>query len=379
MAATISVNFANEQEVYDENEDTLAIRSKKSVSAKLLQDVLGGGVVSGGYVKRTGDSMTGYLTLTALTPTNDYHAAHKLYVDSHAHTRRYYFQCGENTSQYGIVPIGATAISGLDLYTNQLYFFQKDDSSVRGITRYLDVYRDGILQVYGQDYNILNLPGNTFIPGITAINFVEPFELGSTVQVNIGNTGAYPVTFGVNFLSAYRGVRSDAVSGDVVVYAEPLDYSANDQDVINSSRRDVFVSPKTLSAFPLIPRAIGLFRKEDINYNTEESPKNPDEPFGNINGVFESIGDNKKVLSVTSDPDGTFTPGYFRAILEGGTVDNTEYNTLITINLEAANPEYSSFASVISETRTISSFDFLVYDVFASDPLDVYEISIQVY
>lgn len=378
MAATISVNFATEQEVYDERDDTLSIRSKKSVSAKVLQDVLGGGVVGGGYVKRTGDSMTGYLTLSG-TPQNDNHATSKIYVDSHAYTRRYYYQCGTNISNYGIVPRGATAISGLDLYTNQLYFFQKNDTSVFGITRYLDVYRDGILQVYGQDYEIVNIPGNTFLPGITAVKFAEPFELGSTVQVNIGNTGAYPVTFGVNFLSGYRGVRTTAISGDVVVRAEPLDFSASREQVEQSSRQDIFVSPRTLSAFPLIPRAIGLFRKENVSYNTNELPKFADQPFGNLDGEFVLLGGNKKIISVTSDPDGNETPGYFRAILAGGTVNDINYNAVININLETANPEFASFASVVSETRTISSFDFLVYDVFASDPFDVYEISIQVY
>lgn len=378
MAATISVNFANEQEVYDESDDTLSIRAKKSVSAKLLQDVLGGGVVSGGYVKRTGDSMTGYLTLTSVPPVDNYHAASKLYVDSHAYTRRYYYQCGTNTEKYGIVPPGGNAISGLDLYTNQLYFFERGDSSVFGITRYLDVYRDGILQVYGQDYDILNIPGNTFLPGITAIKFEEPFEVGSTVQVNIGNTGAFPVTFGVNFLSGYRGVRTDAISGDVVVYAEPLDYSALDSQIIESERRDVFVSPKTLSAFPLTPRAIGLFQKEDLLYNTEANPKLPGQPFGNSSGEFITLM-SEKIISVKSDPDNTFTPNYFRAILEGGTVNTVNYNVTITTNLELKDPYYSSFASVVSETRTLSSFDFFVYDVFSSEPFDVYEISIQVY
>jgi hypothetical protein len=174
-------------------------------------------------------------------------------------------------------------------------------------------------------------------------------------------------------------VRTTAISGDVVVRAEPLDFSASREQVEQSTIQDIFVSPRTLSAFPLMPRAIGLFLKGDEGYNIPDSPKNPDQPFGNEDGEFVLQGGNKKILSVTSDPDGTDTPGYFRAILAGGTVSDTNYNAVIIINLETANPELASFASVVSQTKTVSSFDFLVYDVFASDPFDVYEISIQVY
>jgi hypothetical protein len=78
MPATISVNFG--QTVADvENSPS----STKSVSCKLLSDVLGGGSVSGGYVKRAGDTMTGALTLNA-APTLDLHAATKKYVDDNS-------------------------------------------------------------------------------------------------------------------------------------------------------------------------------------------------------------------------------------------------------------------------------------------------------
>ena len=376
MAATISVNFANEQEVYDESRDSIQSRSKKSVSAKLLQDVLGGGVVSGGYVKRTGDTMTGYLTLTSLPPTKDYHAASKFYVDTHSYTRRYYYEC-RDSSGYGFIPSGAVTISGLDLYTNPLFFFERRDSSLQGIKKYLDVFRDGILQVMGQDYNIISTTGSTFLPGITAIKFVQPFETGSTVQVNIGNTGAFPLTFGVSFLSGTYGVRTTGISGDLYAYVEPTDFAAKKEEVAMPVRNDVYVSPNNLSAFPMLPRAHGLFRK-DITYNTDFSPKNPQDPYGNLAGNFELI-TSQKLNQVKSDPDNSNTPGLFRAIFSEGVIETLNYNASISVNLEKGNSDFASFASVLSDTRKLSSFDFIIYDVFGSDPLDIYEISIQVY
>lgn len=376
MAATISINFANELEVYDESVETIDLRSKKSVSAKLLQDVLGGGIVSGGYVKRTGDSMTGYLTLTGLPPINDYHAASKLYVDSHAFTRRYYYEC-RNVTGPGFIRAGANAVSGLDLYTNPLFFFERRDLSLQGISRYMDVYRDGILQVAGQDYIIVNTPGSTLLPGTTAIRFRQAFEQGSTVQVNIGNTGAYPVTFGVNFLSGTRGARTTGVSGDLVVEVYPMDFVAKKSEVSNPSRSDVYISPNNLSAFPLMPRAFGLFRKQ-AGYNTDDDPKGPTEPYGNTDGVFNIV-DTKKITKVQSDPNNSNIPGLFRATFSQGIMETDNYNAVININLEQGNTNLASFASVLAETRQLSSFDFLIYDFFGSDPDDVYEISIQVY
>lgn len=382
MAATISINFANEQEVYDESIDTVISRSKKSVSAKLLQDVLGGGVVSGGYVRKTGDAMTGFLTLTSLPPTNAYHAATKSYVDSHAYTRRYYYKV-QTSSEYinGLVKPGTRAVSGIDLYTNPLYFFDKGDLSVLGITRYLDVYRDGILQVYGlnNDYVIRDIPTTVFQRGVTAIEFNQPLEEGTNIQVNIGNVGAYPVTFGVNFLSGTYGIASTALSGDVTLSAVPIHFSATKSEVATPVRRDIFVSPATLSAFPLMPRAKGIFKK-DLNYNTDQFPKEFFWPYGSSNGFYDKKQPyTYNIESVQSDPNGVSSPSYHRAIIKNGIMESTLYTPIVSVGLQDVSnlDDNAATAYILSETRTLTSFDFVILNnIFNVDPNDIFEINI---
>jgi microcystin-dependent protein len=75
MPGLISIDFATTTFEVDNNPSPY-----KSVSAKLLSDVLGGGSVSGGYVKKAGDTMSGALTLNG-APTSDFQAATKKYVD----------------------------------------------------------------------------------------------------------------------------------------------------------------------------------------------------------------------------------------------------------------------------------------------------------
>jgi alpha-tubulin suppressor-like RCC1 family protein len=81
--ATISVNFAQ----YDSISFTPTGVIDRSINPKTLaQYCLGSGSgdfsYTGGFVKKTGDTMSGYLTLPALNPTSDNHAARKAYVDS---------------------------------------------------------------------------------------------------------------------------------------------------------------------------------------------------------------------------------------------------------------------------------------------------------
>ena len=81
--ATISINYATEQDFLDTSIDTEELRAKKSVSARLLQKVLGDDEISTvGYVKRSGDTMTGNLSLTGIDPVQPKHAATKGYVDT---------------------------------------------------------------------------------------------------------------------------------------------------------------------------------------------------------------------------------------------------------------------------------------------------------
>ena len=372
MAATISVNFATVEEVF--STDILnPPPSKKSVSAKVLADALGGGVVGGGYVRRTGDSMTGYLTLTSSTPSEPYHAASKTYVDQHAYTRRYYYEC--KNEGYGNIPVGTTTVSGLDIYTNNMVFFNGDDTSNYEIWKYMDVYRDGILQMYGQDYNIVTRPGYTFMPGATAIVFEEPFVSGSTVQVNIGNTGAYPVTFGLYTIENGFGLNFSAASGAVTAYVTPSSFEASSEQVSLSTADNVFVSPRSLSAYPLMPRAMGLFRSAPGYY-----PVEIEDPYGDINGNFTSF-NNKKILSIKSKADGT-SPNFFRATLEQGFLFDNFYNALITVNFDSASDfteDNIVFATIIAESRELSAFNFYVYNVFGGPPSNVKEISIQLY
>ena len=373
MAATISVNFATEPEVYQPTPP-----EKKSISAKVLSDVLGGGVVSGGYVRKTGDNMTGYLTLTSVQPRDAWHAVPKSYVDSHAYTRRYYFTCSANaTLGPGVLRPGSYVLSGMDLYTNYFYFFDKTDTSRYGISRYLDVYRNGILQVYGSDYDIINTSTVTGA-GITAVRFFQPLTDGANFQVSIGNSGAYPVTFGVNVLYDGYGIMTSAVSGDVTISVTPSSFAASNEEVSMKQEKYKFVSPYTLSAYPLMPKANGLFKK-DTNYD-RIATGNLYAPYGDANGNFIKLASNM-ITSIKSNPDNSNppAPNRIRVYFPQNTLTTTDYIPFVTINTETLIPEDTCTATVVSTTRTLTSFDFFVYDNFWSNPLDIFEINIVVY
>lgn len=395
MASTISINFATVDEVFlnrQDPTDPAGLRTistapqKKSVSARVLAEALGGGIVGGGYVQRTGglvSQMTGYLYLTGAMPKEPLHAAPKKYVDDHSYTRRYHFVCRQNPTPSLPNPAGyltsdTTIVSGFDLNTNPLYFFDRSDVSRDAVAQYVDVYRDGILQKFGadDDYEILNT--QTFFGGTTAIKFREPFVEGTTVQVNIGNVGALPLTFGVSTMSAGYGLKTTMFSGDVSMFVTPSSFAASSLEVSLTSVTDKFVSPASLSAHPLVPRAHGLFRKQS-GYTPGEFPN---DFFGNVTGDFDNIR-SFKLKSLKNDPNRSpsFTDTrQFRVEMDRfNSSSSTDYNAVVNINLLNIDPDSAVNAYVLSDTRTLTSFDFFITDVFGAAPTDVYEISILVY
>jgi len=377
MAATISINFANEQEVYLDNPP-----EKKSVSAKLLSDVLGGGVVSGGYVRKTGDGMTGYLTLTSVPPQEPNHAVTKQYVDDHSYTRRYFYEC-KTSDQIGCFKPGARILSGFDVYTNLLKFFDKGTGSLNSIAKYMDVYRNGILQVYGQDYKIINT--TSIFSGTTAIEFFEPFQAGATFQVSIGNVGAYPTTFGVwNTYGSENGgfgVRTSATSGDVTLFVTPTSFVASELQIAQATVHDRFLTPRSLSSSKIVNKAWGLFRK-DPGYD-RSIDGNPENPYGRSRvdtypGTFlPAVSSNIHMIKNIGAFETPRAINKFRVYIKQNTLPNEDYVTYVTANTnDSFNPDDAVLVNVVGTTRTLTSFDFFVYDMFTSNPLDIYEFNV---
>lgn len=375
MAATISINFANEQEVYLEYPP-----EKKSVSAKLLADVLGGGVVSGGYVKKTGDSMTGYLTLTSRPPVERFHAASKEYVDEHSYTRRYYYEC-KNTNQIGCFKPGTRTLSGLDLYTNNLKFFEKGTGSLNNIAKYMDVYRNGILQVYGQDYTIVN--ASTMFTSNTAIVFEEPFQNGSTFQVSIGNVGAFPVTFGVSnvYGSEYGGfgIRTSATSGDVTLFVTTTSFAATNDEVSQGLRHDAFLTPRNLSAAPLANKAWGTFRK-DTNWDRSAGDDPDLNPYGNAQGMFFPVlSSNIHYVRNIGAFENPPSMAKFRTYIKNNVLSSPDYVVQITPSTVDYTDAFDGvLVNVIGSSRSLTAFDFYVFDILGANPVDIYEFNITI-
>lgn len=382
MAYTISVDLANKENILDNSTANQIPNSKKTVSAKALQDTLGGNVDGLGYLKTTGDTISGRLVLTAFSPEQPFHISTKSYVDSHTPLRKYIYVCKTTTSSQGEVNAGSDLLSGADIFNNHLYFFERNDSSLDSINQYIDVYRDGVLQSIGTDYSIINNFGGSGIVGITAVRFFEPFENGSTFQVNIGNVSSYPLTFGVRSLSGTLGnrffkrdgyTRAKTLSSFYVSYLNVRDIASTSNDVATTTSVDVYVSPATLSAFPLMPRATGLFRKQS-GYN----PEYPPNKYGNASGNFTPITTNK-ILSVISDPYNSNQSQLMKVILAPGIVESRDYNCNVIIRNSTFDPDFVAFNHINSSTKTLSSFEFIVYDYFNAPPQDVYEISILVF
>ena len=193
MPATISVNFATQAEV-----ETAPQPTTKSVSAKVLADVLGGGSLGGGYVRIAGSTMTGPLTLNA-APTQNLHAATKKYVDDNAYQAKY---------RYNVVSPTST-ISGLDVNNNTLQFTS---------TLNVDVYRNGVLMVgNGVDYTANPSPTNSIV-------FTTLLAAGAVVQVNVGGVGSILAAApGVAQIQAGSGITLSPAggTGTVLVNVNP--------------------------------------------------------------------------------------------------------------------------------------------------------------
>lgn len=184
MPATISVNFATQSEVENSPQPT-----NKSVSAKVLADVLGGGSLGGGYVRIAGSTMTGPLTLNA-APTQNLHAATKKYVDDNAYTTKFRYNIGTATST--ISPATPAEANGRTL----------DFVS----TLNLDVYRNGVLLVGdGVDYTA-NVATKT-------ITFNTELGVGAVVQVNVGGVGSILANPGVMQIQAGTGISLNPAGG----------------------------------------------------------------------------------------------------------------------------------------------------------------------
>lgn len=373
MAATISINFATPEEVFSSTPPF-----KKSISAKTLADVLGGGQVGGGYVQRTGAKMTGFLTLLSSAPFEPYHAVHKNYVDQHAFTRRYQYTVGLSLSA------GSNLVYGRDDNDARLYFFDQTDTySINTIYRYVDVYRNGILQVFGQDYNFLNVEIPEELASVIPpkIRFYSPLLSGTNVAIHIGNKGATPTVLGVASLSALNGsgIRIGSFipgisTGDLTISAFPLDFAASLSEMRSPGRNDKMVSPTTLSAFPLVPKAFGLFKKQ-AGYTRTSST----DAYGNSTGNFTTVkAFNLRDLRSKVSPD---SPETFTCRLSSGVfLPGESYAPFINVSVDGTGGKFDYAVPVIyNSTKNTAEFKFELVTLYFSPPDQVDEVSIVIY
>jgi hypothetical protein len=381
MAATISINFTTPEEVFSSTPP-----AKKSVSAKVLNEVLGGGVVGGGYVQRNGQTpMTSFLTLFSAAPSisQPYAAVHKDYVDKHAFTRKYVYTVGTT------IPVNSTEISGFDDYGARLIFFPPNDStSINVIQRYVDVYRNGVLQVFSQDYELSNLELDESQQPIfpPKVIFYSPLLSGTVVQMNIGNVGATPAVLGVASLSANEGsglrignfFNTVIPTGDLSISAYPLDFAASIEEMRAPSRSDLMVSPTNLSAFPLLPKAFGHFRREG-GYNRDSI----EQKYGSATGKFNLVrGYNVGNLFsgfLGEETPNTFTctlcPNLFNERLGEG-----DYSPKLEISLpNESSVDDTAIAMVYNNTKTLTGFKFTTSTLFFEPPINIDEINITIY
>ena len=403
MAATISINFATPEEVFSNNPPF-----KKSISAKTLNDVLGGGVVGGGYVQRNGGTpMSSYLTLFSGAPIEPYHAAHKKYVDDHAYTRRFrYVIANDRENKPGTARVG-----GLDESGQKLRFFAVDDrTSFQILKDYVDVYKNGIL-LDPNDYVLetvyVDPPGagvpefNGFVrfqrPDGFGGNVDAPLLSGTNIQIHVGNKGALPMTLGVASLTSYRGsgirIENNFIphvsTGDLRLSAYPLDFVATTQEMVNPNRTDVMVTPSNLSAFPLVPKAFGVFRRAvDLNaeggfYTRLGQDITTQPPYGSSTGKYNLIrGFN--VANLYSKLDDGEEPSVHTLILSAGVFsrNNSNYVTSVNINLEDSSffdretGGDLAYPIILSNTRTFSGFKFDITTFWGDVPVEIHEITV---
>jgi hypothetical protein len=381
MAATISINFTTPEEVFSNNPP-----SKKSVSAKVLNEVLGGGVVGGGYVQRNGQTpMTSFLTLFSGTPGFDqpYAAVHREYVDKHAFTRRYIYTVG-NT-----IEPNTNDVFGIDDNGVRLTFFSDDDyTSINAVQRYIDVFRNGILQVFNQDYKLQNIELPLELQEILypTIHFYSPLLSGTSIQINLGNVSATPSVLGVASLSANigSGLRIQNLyslpitTGDLSISAYPLDFVASVDQMRQPTRSDLMVSPTNLSAFPLLPKAYGHFRRTQdyIRTSSEDKYGSPTGVFQmirgfNVGGLYSGLGTGETPLTLTC----TLCPNLFNE--RSNTRNYSPKIELSVFNID--DRDDMAIPVVFNETKALTGFKFQTMTLFFEPPNNIDEVNITIY
>jgi hypothetical protein len=404
MASTISINFATPEEVF-----SLSPPTKKSISAKVLYDILGGGVVGGGYVQKSGDNMTGFLTLTSSPPEEPHHAASKLYVDQRSFTRRFRFTVGNALN------IGDTEIKGFDDYGNWLQFFNADDQlSNQVIHRFVDVYRNGILQVWGpgEDFEFINIEQDQSDFALRQIfphtvKLTSPAVSGTIVQVNIGNVGAMPAIVGVSSLTAFKpgdprgvgrgsGIRvrrtdgytaefpgavDDQLMGDLALSAAPEDFAAIASEVASPTRNSVVLTPANMIHYPMTPKAFALFRRR-IDPGTGlpwERIRATDRYGFEADGVFQFVkGYNIRDLR---SGVGTDVPETLTCRLTAGVFSNANYHPVINVSVRDGDGLFDQHCVpfVLNTTKNANEFKFTVLNFGFVPPNNIDEIGIAVY
>jgi hypothetical protein len=387
MAATISINFATPEEVFSETPP-----NKKSISARTLNEVLGGGSVGGGYVQRNGQTpMTSFLTLFSASPPVDqpFVAVHKKYVDDHAFTRRYIYTVGRSLSSESF------NVYGPDDYGNALYFFDPEDEvSNIAVERYVDVYRNGILQVFGADYSFAGTetPRELIFISPPRVQFFTPLLSGGNVVIQIGNKGATPSVVGVASLSAVVGsglrisnrYRPDIGTGELSISAWPYDFVATRQEVRTPNRNDVMMSPCNLSAYPLMAKAYGLFRRQSVGGVPYERVSALDK-YGSSTGNFDLVkGFNMDGLKsgIWGNPSEILTCFFSKGVFVPGEVGPKDYSPMIRIDWTGADRAEENQVMncwVYNETKSLTGFNFTTQNTFYSPPQDIDEVHIVVY
>lgn len=410
MASTISINFASAPEVFSVDPPT-----KKSISAKVLRDILGGGGDGGsGYVRREGDVMEGYLSLPN-TPITPNHAVPKFYVDERAIARRYKFTLKNTTA----------ILSGADDNGTWLTFFKGDAPENSTFSRFLDVYRNGILQVWGPDFSFRNLTFNQDDIALRqlfphTIQLSSPAPSGSVIQITIGTVGSLPYVTGVAALTAYEpgdvrgttrgsGIRvrrtniyfpdgdptpptgDGQIMGDLALSAAPADFAALAAEVQNPQRNDVVLTPFNLISYPLMPKAFALYRRQNAASGpplwpdgTRYTRQTTTQKYGAPNGMFHFVkGYNlgSLISGVGSDAPEVFTCTLSSGIFTGA---NPSYTPVINIGLTNSGTIFDEHcvAFVANNSRVTTptpQFKFTVLNFAFAPPADIDEIGIIVY
>jgi hypothetical protein len=194
--ATISVNFAN----YGTSSFTPGGVTDRSINPLTLSQYCLGSSTGdfsyiGGFVKKTGDTMSGMLTLPLTMPTNDNHATRKAYVDSRINSLS---STISDTGSIGYVRISGSTMTGM------LTLPTTDPTNINHSTRkgYVDSRIDSLS---GQVNNVL--AGN---PGYLKLN-------GGTMSgvINMGNSKITQLpTTGLNDTDAVpKKYVDDAIGG----------------------------------------------------------------------------------------------------------------------------------------------------------------------